>query len=49
VIAKPEAEAMVDLIASAAKRENVALFRGFAVMRHWRQDEHIEAARPLRP
>jgi lysophospholipase L1-like esterase len=42
VIAKPEAEAMVDLIASAAKRENVALFRRFAVMRHWREDEHIE-------
>jgi acyl-CoA thioesterase I len=42
VIAKPEAEAMVDLIASAAKRENVALFRRFAVMRHWREDQHIE-------
>jgi lysophospholipase L1-like esterase len=42
VIAKPEAEAMVDLIASAAKRENVALFRRFAVMRHWREDQHME-------
>ena len=23
-------------------RENVALFRRFAVMRYWREDEHIE-------
>ncbi len=36
VIAKSDAEPMVDLIATASKRENVGLFRRFAVMRHWR-------------
>jgi lysophospholipase L1-like esterase len=41
VIAKPEAEAMVELIAGIAKRENVDLFRRFEVMRHWRDVEHL--------
>jgi lysophospholipase L1-like esterase len=35
VIAKPEAGAMVDLIAATAKAENVDLFRRFAVMKRW--------------
>jgi acyl-CoA thioesterase-1 len=39
VIAKPEAQPMVDLIATAAKRENVGLFRRYAVMRNWRETE----------
>jgi lysophospholipase L1-like esterase len=41
VLAKAEADEMVDLIATAAKKENVDLFRRFAVMRHWRQVERI--------
>jgi lysophospholipase L1-like esterase len=36
VLAKKEAETMVDLIATTAKANNVDLFRRFAVMRHWR-------------
>jgi acyl-CoA thioesterase-1 len=39
VIAKPQAQAMVDMIATAAKRENVGLFRRFDVMRTWRENE----------
>jgi len=35
VTAKPEIEDMVDLISSAAARENVNLFHRFALMRHW--------------
>jgi acyl-CoA thioesterase-1 len=37
VLAKVEVDDMIDLIATAAKTENVDLFRRFAVMRHWRQ------------
>jgi lysophospholipase L1-like esterase len=36
VLDKRDADAMVDLIATAAKAQNVDLFRRFAVMRHWR-------------
>jgi hypothetical protein len=35
VIAKPDAERMVTLISTTAKREDVDLFRRFDVMRHW--------------
>jgi acyl-CoA thioesterase I len=42
VIAKPEAESMVALIATTAKREDVDLFRRFDVMRHWRDVDHLE-------
>jgi len=41
VLAKKETDAMVDLIAHAAKAQNVDLFRRFAVMRHWRQVARI--------
>jgi lysophospholipase L1-like esterase len=41
VIAKPEAEVMVGLLATAAKEANVDLFQRFAVMRHWHEDEDI--------
>jgi len=41
VIAKPDAERMVDLIAVTAKTENVDLFRRFAVMRRWHNVEHL--------
>jgi len=42
VIAKPEAESMVALISTTAKREDVDLFRRFDVMRHWRDVAHLE-------
>jgi lysophospholipase L1-like esterase len=49
VIAKAEAEPMVDLIAAAAKRENFGLFRRFAVMRFWRVDEGMGFDRFISP
>jgi len=41
VLAKPEAEPMVSLIAQTAKRDSVVLFRRFELMRHWQVDENI--------
>jgi len=41
VIAKGDAEDMVDLITAAAKAENVGLFHRFAVMRHWNKVQKI--------
>jgi lysophospholipase L1-like esterase len=41
VIAKPDAERMVELIGITAKRENVDLFRRFALMQRWRDVDHI--------
>ena len=41
VLAKKDAETMVDLIATTAKANNVDLFRRFAVMRHWRNVARI--------
>ena len=41
VIAKHDAELMVDLIDRAAKEANVDLFQRFAVMRYWRLTESI--------
>jgi acyl-CoA thioesterase I len=41
VIAKPEAAHMVELIATAAKREDVDLFRRFDVMKRWAEVDHI--------
>jgi lysophospholipase L1-like esterase len=37
VLAKPEIEQMIDLIATASQREHVDLFRRFAIMRHWHE------------
>ena len=37
VLAKLDVDNMVELIETTAKKENVDLFRRFAVMRHWRQ------------
>jgi acyl-CoA thioesterase I len=37
VIAKPEAEGMVRLIATTATSTKVNVFRRFAIMRHWRE------------
>src|SRR5450759_2612101 len=41
VIAKSEAEHMVELIATTAKMENVDLFHRFDVMKRWREDDHL--------
>jgi lysophospholipase L1-like esterase len=41
VIAKPNAEGMVSLIATAAKAEHVCLFHRFNVMRRWYEAEHM--------
>lgn len=41
VIAKPEAEAMVNLIALTAKQENVGLFKRFDFMRRWQTVERL--------
>lgn len=41
VLAKRDAEKMINLIAATAKALNVDLFHRFAVMRHWRQVLHI--------
>jgi len=41
VLAKPEAEEMVRLIANAAKQDDVDLFNRFALMRFWHDDEKL--------
>ena len=41
VIARPEAERMVDLISATAKREDVDLFRRYEVMRHWHDVDNL--------
>jgi lysophospholipase L1-like esterase len=41
VIAKPDAELMVDLIEHAAKQAHVDLFQRFALMRYWRLTESM--------
>jgi lysophospholipase L1-like esterase len=41
VIAKSEAEHMVELIATTAKMEDVDLFRRFGLMRHWIETDHM--------
>jgi acyl-CoA thioesterase I len=41
VVAKPETQGMEDQIALVAKEANVDLFNRFAVMRSWREVEHM--------
>lgn len=41
VIAKPEADKMIDLIAATAKSENVDLFHRFALMKRWHDGDHL--------
>ena len=41
VLAKPNIDGMVSLMATTAKAENVSLFHRFALMRHWYEDEHL--------
>jgi len=42
VLAKPEAERMVGLIAMTAKKENADLFHRFDVMRRWHDHDHMK-------
>lgn len=49
VIAKTDADEMVNLISVTAKKENVSVFRRFAVMRHWRQVARIPYEKFLSP
>jgi acyl-CoA thioesterase I len=49
VIEKADAEPMVGLIGAVAKRDNVDLFRRFAVMRDWSQARHISFQQSLAP
>src|SRR5262249_54335697 len=49
VISKPEAERMVTLISTTAKREDVDLFRRFEVMRHWHVVDQIAFATVVSP
>jgi lysophospholipase L1-like esterase len=42
VIVRPEAEPMVELIATTAKMENVDLFRRYEVMKSWYNDDHMK-------
>jgi hypothetical protein len=49
VIAKQEANQVVDLIASTAKTEGVDLFRRFAVMKRWRDTDHMAFASFVSP
>jgi lysophospholipase L1-like esterase len=49
VIAKPNAEAMVELLATIAKEEKVDLFRRFALMRHWHDAQGLAFNRFLSP
>jgi acyl-CoA thioesterase I len=41
VIAKPNADGMVSLIATTAKAEHVGVFHRFDLMRHWYETEHL--------
>jgi acyl-CoA thioesterase-1 len=49
VLAKIDIDHLVELLESEAKRENVDLFRRFAVMRHWRQVANIPYSHFLSP
>jgi acyl-CoA thioesterase I len=41
VLAKSEIDGMVEQIATAAKEESVDLFRRFAIMRDWQEEQHM--------
>ena len=49
VVAKPDADTMVKVIAAAAKRDNVDLFQRYAVMRDWSLVRHIPSAKSIAP
>jgi lysophospholipase L1-like esterase len=49
VIAKPDVDAMLELISTAAKAANVDLFQRFAAMRYWHEDAQIPFAAFVSP
>jgi acyl-CoA thioesterase-1 len=49
VIAKPDAERMVELISLAAKQDAVDLFHRFELMRHWARVDNLEFATFVSP
>ena len=49
VLAKPDAEQMVDLISLAAKQANVDLIRRFAIMRYWYNHDRLTFADFISP
>jgi lysophospholipase L1-like esterase len=49
VIAKRDSAGMVALLDAEARREKVALFRRYGLMRYWRRAQHIPFARMLAP
>jgi len=49
VIEKADAAPMVGLISAVAKRDNVDLFRRFAVMREWSETRHVSFQQSLAP
>ena len=49
VIEKADAAPMVALISAVAKRDNVDLFRRFAVMREWSETRHVSFQQSLAP
>lgn len=49
VLAKPNIHGMISLMAKTARDEGTGLFRRFAIMRHWREKEHIPFEAILSP
>lgn len=49
VIAKPEADPMVDLIARTAKQEDIGVFHRFALMQHWHDIDGLQFAAFVAP
>jgi lysophospholipase L1-like esterase len=49
VIAKLDAESMVNLISATAKKANIDLIPRFAVMRYWHDHDHMEFAEFISP
>ncbi len=41
VVAKPHFAEMVELTDRLARSEHISVFRRFAMMRHWHEDQHI--------
>jgi lysophospholipase L1-like esterase len=49
VTAEANADRMVDMIRTAAKAENIAVFHRFDVMRHWSEEDHLSFESFLSP
>jgi lysophospholipase L1-like esterase len=49
VIAKPHFAEMVDLTDRLARSEHISVFRRFAMMRHWHEEQHIDVDNFITP